>query len=205
MKKHVQRKLEQLIDAAYKEWCNRILQNEIPTTNERTLQVYLAYIFLIKAKPFEKGERYNFNIFLEEDAGEQHTTKTNGHARCDIILKITDVKSNKECIAAIEMKCLKKREKDEAIKPTTQKRLSVLQDMENLESYKADLKYEIVYTNYSIYPYPPRNVKNNIGEGVCLNNKHVNDLKKRLGKYRFEWDSCPEKTPEHFFLKLKIR
>ncbi len=200
-------KLNQIIETAYGEWRDRIVGNEIPTSNERTIQVYLAYIILKVAEPFEDNGKYHIKVILEKDAGEQQTSKTDGRARCDIMIKATTSQTTtKGYVAAIEMKCLKKKEEGKRNKPMTQMRLSVLQDIENLENYSADLKYEIVYSNDRVYPHPKgSNIKNNIGDGITINDDHVNDLSQNLKhKYLIEWDKKND-SDNHFFLKLKIK
>ena len=42
--------LQEVIDKAYTEWRQGIVAGEIPTTNERTIQVYLAYHILQQSK-----------------------------------------------------------------------------------------------------------------------------------------------------------
>lgn len=200
-------RLNQIIETAYGEWRDRIVGNEIPTSNERTIQVYLAYIILKVADSFEDNGKYHTKVILEEDAGKQHTSKTDGRARCDILIKATDTSdATKEYVAAIEMKCLKKKEEGKRNKPSTQMRLSVLQDIENLENYLADLKYEIVYSNEESYPYPTGSkIKNNIGDGIMVNSKHINDLPRKLKQeYTIEWDKKTD-SDNHFFLKLKVK
>lgn len=200
-------RLNQIIETAYGEWRDRIVGNEIPTSNERTIQVYLAYIILKVADSFEDNGKYHTKVILEEDAGKQHTSKTDGRARCDILIKATDTSdATKEYVAAIEMKCLKKKEEGKRNKPSTQMRLSVLQDIENLENYLADLKYEIVYSNEESYPYPTGGkIKNNIGDGIMVNSKHINDLPRKLKQeYTIEWDKKTD-SDNHFFLKLKVK
>ena len=201
-------KLNQVIEAAYEKWCDSIVRNEIPTTNEITIQVYLAYIILKELESFECDNKYRIKVILEEDAGEQHSSKTDGRARCDIMVKAQGInKPNKEYVAAIEMKCLKKREVGKRNKPMTQMRLSVLQDIENLEKYSADLKFEIVYSNDRSYPHPTKkDVKNNIGSGVKIDCNHINDLTGKLkNEYTIIWDENTNAEIEHFFLKLKVK
>ena len=184
-----------------------IVAREIPTTNERTIQVYFAYMLLMEAKPFGRNNKYNIKIHLEADAGLQNTSKTKGNARCDIMLELKQKKTKKTYMAIVEMKCLKKKQLNQKEKPSTEKRLSVLQDIENLENYKADLKYEIVYTDHKIYPHPSKtSVKHNIGEGVPFNDKGKNKFwrKKIKGDYTFKWDEEKTKDTEHYFLKLKV-
>ena len=199
-------KLNQVIETAYGEWRDRIVRNEIPTTNERTIQVYFAYIVLKVTESIVCDNRYRIKVFLEEDAGEQHSSKTDGHARCDIMIKAMDnIEPDKEYVVAIEMKCLKKRGENKRNKPVTEMRLSVLQDIENLEKYSADLKFEIVYSNDGSYPHPTRKiVKNNIGNGV-IDSTHINDLTGKLKKeYIIQWDENTNTENDHYFLKLKV-
>lgn len=193
------RTINALFDNAYQKWCKKIVEGEIPTTNERTIQVYFAYILLKEVKTFGRNNKYDIKIHLEADAGMQNTSKTKGNARCDIMLELKQEKPKKTYIAIVEMKCLKKKRFNQKEKPSTEKRLSVLQDIENLENYKADLKYEIVYTDHRIYPHPSKpSVKHNIGEGGSFNDKGKNKF------YTFSWDEKITKDTEHFFLKLKV-
>lgn len=199
--------LQTIIDNAYKQWQEGIVMNQVPTTNERTIQVYFAYHLLQCGKPIAEKAGYDFFVLLEEDMGEINTCKTKGHARCDIVVEL--VSGDKKCRAVVEMKRpeMKKNAKNAA---TTDARFAVLSDIENLEHYKADLKYEIAYTDYYVFPHSRDNVKFNIGSGKVT--KNSNKYKKGgkiieiniQGKYTFKWDVLPLNSPEHFFLKMKL-
>lgn len=200
--------LQTIIDNAYKQWQEGIVTSSIPTSNERTLQVYLAYYLLQYGKPIAEKAGYDFQVLLEKDMGEINACKIKGHARCDIVVDLIDGKRN--CRAAIEMKRpeMKKNAKNAA---TTDARFAVLCDIEVLEQYKADLKYEIAYTDYHIFPHSRKNVKFDISQGVELLKKSeyikkgescVVNLK---GKYVSIWDELPISDPQHYFLKLTVK
>ena len=200
--------LQEVIDKSYSKWQHGIVSGEIPTTNERTIQVYLAYHILQQGKMLEKNGEYGFTVMLEENMDEIHTCKTNGIGRCDIIVELAS--KGKSVRAAIEMK--RPETKDNAKNAaTTDARLAVLFDLENLEHYNADLKYEIAYTDYSVFPHSRDDVKYNISDGTTTDKHYeyrrkdktgVVDLK---GKYTFAWDDMPRDNPEHYFLKLKLK
>lgn len=200
--------LQEVIDKAYTEWRQGIVAGEIPTTNERTIQVYLAYNILQQGKQVEATESYKFTVRLEENMGKIHTNKTQGNARCDIIVVLAG--KGKSVRAAIEMKRLetKANAKNAA---TTDARFAVLADLENLEQYDADLKYEIAYADYAVFPHSRNDVKFNISNGETTKNNY--EYKKRdntnivnlKGKYKFAWDDLPCDRPEHYFLKLRLK
>lgn len=206
--RNMKKTLQTIIENAYKQWQEGIVSNQIPTINERTIQVYLAYYLLQYGKPIAEKAGYDFQVLLEVDLGEIHTCKTQGHARCDIVVYLSDGKG--KCCAAIEMKRpeMKKNAKNAA---TTDARFAVLCDIEELEHYKADLKYEIVYTDYHIFSHSREDVKFNISQGKVLS-KHNEYIKKGKtctvnikGKYISRWDELPATDPRHYFLKMSIK
>lgn len=199
--------LQTIIDNAYKQWQEGIVTNHVPTTNECTLQVYIAYYLLQHGKAIAEKSGYDFKVLLEEDMGEIDTCKTKGHARCDIVVDLVD--GDNKCRACIEMKRpeMKKTAKNAA---TTDARFAVLSDIENLEQYNADLKYEIAYTDYYVFPHSRDNVQFNISNGKTTekSNNYKKDGKtleiKLQGNYTFKWEDLPDNNPEHFFLKMKL-
>lgn len=201
-------KLQNIIDNAYKQWQKGIVDGNIPTTNERTIQVYLAYHILQQGKALERNEKYKFTVLLEENMGKIHTCKTDGIGRCDIVAVLKS--KGKSVRAAIEMKLPETKDNAQNA-ATTDARFAVLADIENLEHYDANLKYEIAYTDYHVFPHSRSKVKYNISSGRKTE-KH-NEYKKRdktdiidlKGEYTFKWDDLPHDNPEHYFLKLKVK
>ncbi len=199
--------LNTIIDKAYTQWQEGIVTNRVPTTNERTIQVYFAYYLLQYGKPIAEKAGYDILVLLEEDMGEINTCKSKDHARCDIVVDL--VNGKKECRAVIEMKRpeMKKNANNAA---TTDVRFAVLSDIENLEHYKADLKYEIAYTDYYVFPHSRDCVQFNISNGKATKNtnKYKKDGKiieiKLQSSYTFKWDDLPINNPKHFFLKMKL-
>lgn len=199
--------LKNIIDKAYKQWQEDIVTSSIPTSNERTIQVYLAYYLLQYGKPIAEKDGYEFTVQLEEDMGEINTCKTKGHARCDIVVDLK--RGEKTCRAVIEMK--RPEMKKNAINAaSTDARFAILSDIENLEHYKADLKYEIAYTDYHVFPHSRENVKFNISCGKATEksynykkNGYTNEIKLH-GNYTFKWDDLPKENPKHFFLKMEL-
>ncbi len=200
--------LQEVIGKAYSRWQQGIVAGDIPTTNERTLQVYLAYYLLQQGKPLEENGKYKFRVLLEENMGEIHTCKTDGIGRCDIVVVLSS--TGKPVRAAIEMKRpeTKANAKNAA---TTDARFAVLADIENLEQYDTDLKYEIAYTDYHIYPHSREDVKYNISSGKKTEKSYPYkkndkvDVLKLKGSYTFGWDDLPHDNLEHYFLKLKVK
>ena len=200
--------LQTIIEEAYKQWQTAIVANHIPTINERTIQVYLAYYLLQYGKPIAEKAGYDFHVLLEKDMGEINACKINGHARCDIVVGLSE--GEKECRAAIEMKRpeMKKNAKNAA---TTDARFAVLCDIEVLEQYKADLKYEIAYTDYHVFPHSREDVKFNISQGkeVPKEKEYIKKGKTCTvnikGKYVSKWDELPISNPQHYFLKLNVK
>lgn len=200
--------LQTIIDNAYRQWQEGIVKSHIPTINERTIQVYLAYYLLQYGKPIAEKAGYDFQVLLEKDMGEINACKIKGHARCDIVVDLIDGKRN--CRAAIEMKRpeMKKNAKNAA---TTDARFAVLCDIEVLEQYKADLKYEIAYTDYHVFPHSREDVKFNISQGKEFP-KEKEYIKKGKtctvnieGKYVSKWDELPTSDPQHYFFKLNVK
>ena len=79
---HMKKTLQTIIDNAYKQWQEGIVKSHIPTINERTIQVYLAYYLLQYGKPIAEKAGYDFQVLLEKDMGEINACKIKGHARC---------------------------------------------------------------------------------------------------------------------------
>ena len=200
--------LQEVIDKAYSKWQQGIVADEIPTTNERTIQVYLAYYILQQGKPLEENGEYKLTVLLEENMGEIHTCKTNGIGRCDIVVELAS--KGKSVRAAIEMK--RPETKANAMNAaTTDARFAVLADIENLEHYDADLKYEIAYTDYHIFPHSREDIKYNISDRKSTvkhyeyKKKAKTDIIDLKGKYTFSWDDLPHDKPEHYFRKLRLK
>lgn len=204
----LQDKLKKIIDNSYSDFKKKITIGKIPTTNEITIQIYFAFELMTKGKMLEEKGEYEFTICLEKYLGRIRTAKTDGNARCDILLTLKKhAGKGKECKAAIEMKCFRKREKYENSKTTTDNRFNVLADIENLEHYNADLKYAIVYTDYIVYPHSVKDVKFDISAGKKT---ELFPITYSLGtislknEYEFKWDEEHKNNTTHYFLNLKV-
>jgi hypothetical protein len=165
------------------------------------MQLQLGIILKNVGLLFEWANDEHFDIYFEKKfrlgAG---TTKTpNSTARCDIYIEF---KQGEEIHrVGIELKYLPK-SKDEA---TTDCRLSILSDVENLEKYKTnnhiDKGYAIVYSTNCNYADPQTRSNINIGDSVIVTGGKSNYKAIQLtGQYTFHWNSLDP----HHFLKVEV-
>lgn len=198
----IEERVSTIIDLSYKIFQARVVNESIiGLDNEASMQLQLGVILKNVGLLFEWAKDEHFNIYFEKVLTlDEGTTKTpNRTARCDIYIEFTQ--GLKMYRVGIELKYLPK-SKGEA---TTDCRLSILSDVENLENYKTnnhiDKGYAIVYSTNSNYadPYTRSNI--NIGDGVSVTGGKSNYKEIKLtGKYTFHWDSLDP----HNFLKVEV-
>lgn len=199
----LQQRMEEIVSTSYRLLCQRIACRSIRVSSEAALQLHFGTILKDVGSLYEFWPTSKFSIDLEKQFTEIKTSKSNGKARCDIFLTL---ESQKESVcAAIELKYFPKSEGE----TTTDNRFAILEDIENIEHYKAHegpmTGYSIVFTTNPNYANPNTRSGINIGEGqtitgkvACSNNKYAVDLK---GSYTFHWDSLPGNC---YFLNLKF-
>lgn len=158
-------RLQEIVDLSYRILCNKVAAGSIQIPNEASMQMQLGTILNWVGKLYELDKRDHISVELESPKEIEDTCKSmKGMARCDIY--VTLACSNSKATAAIELKHFKKGP-NEAV---TDNRFSVLQDLENLEHYKAKERklqcYEIVYTDNVNHTINKSNLTINIGNGA---------------------------------------
>ena len=195
-------RLCQIIDLSYQIFQARIINGTIEQfDNEASMQLQLGVILQNVGLLYEWAEDEHFSIRLEKKFKLENATSksSNGNARCDIYLELC--KGEQTYKVGIELKYLPK-SKDEA---TTDCRLSILCDVENLEYYKLhgyiDKGYAIVYTTNSNYADPNTRSNINIGDRIRVAGGKSNYKEVTLNNtYTFHWDS----HQSHHFLKVEV-
>lgn len=197
----LEERLREIVDISYKLVCQKIVCGSITIPNEASFQMHLGTILLTIGKLYEFHPTDLFKISFERNFDEVNTTKSNGKARCDILLNLTDGKE--KVAAAIELKYLPK-SKDEAVSDC---RFSILQDIENLEHYKIEdctilYGYAIVYTTNANYAAPTSRSGIKVGDGLHVSGCNSGKYAISLGAtYTFHWDEYD--GPNHF-LKVEV-
>lgn len=197
-------RLRQIVELSYTILCNKVAAGSFNVPNEASIQMQLGSIINWVGKMFEFDKHDRVVVELESPKEIAKTSKSiSGRARCDIYVTLSCGES--KAVAAIELKHLKK-DPNEAV---TDNRFSVLQDLENLEQYKASeselLCYEIVYTENINHTLCKENCVVNIGNGAIAPQllEYTQNRKVKLnGTYTFLWNVYKEGEGYHCFLKV---
>lgn len=181
-------------------------------SNEASMQLQLGIILQQVGTLYEWGENDRFNVIFECPFEiSKVTNKTpNKKARCDIYIEMYVKEENKHCRVGIELKYFPKC-KDEA---TTDNRIAILEDIENVEQYildeKIDLGYSYVYTTNENYARSDTRSSINLGDGVEVHggkckSKTVNLKGTYVPQWR-EYSTIEEKSDikKSFFLLLQV-
>lgn len=198
----IEERVSMIIDLSYKIFQARVVNESIiGLDNEASMQLQLGVILKNVGLLFEWANDEHFYIYFEKKLKlDINTTKTpKGNARCDIYIEFKQ--GEKRHKVGIELKYLPKINGE----ATTDSRLSILSDVENLERYRTnkhiDKGYAIVYSTNSNYAdsYTRSNI--NIGDGVSVTGGKSNYKEIKLtDKYTFHWDS----HDPHYFLKVEV-
>ena len=141
--------IEEIIDKAFRLFCNKFAYGGITAKNEIAFQCELGIMLKTLGQLYEFKLNDKFQIDFETTVSlnkETIKSKTK-NARIDILIKYT--LNNKETLAAIELKFFKKANHREP-----NNRYDVFKDISNLEQYKAngiDLCYFILATDHEHY------------------------------------------------------
>lgn len=183
-------RLDRIVEISYEILKGKIVSGGITVQNEASLQLQFGVILKQVGTLFEYDSKDHFEIILEE-VQDVSTIKSPKGARCDIMLRLCNCRSSAEVSAAIELKFFKATDgKTETI---TQNRRSVYLDVENLEEYRTDLGYELVYTNNGNYPNPDSRSVIRLGDGETM--RTINDGMHDVileSTYDLKWDCYNE-------------
>jgi hypothetical protein len=199
-------RLLEIVNLSYKIFQAKVVNGTIGDfENEASMQLQLGVIMNEVGLLYEWAIDDEFTIRFEKKLNlPSATSKTpNGHARCDIYVGFKTRKD--EYHIGIELKYLPK-SKDEA---TTDNRLAILEDIQNLEHYQQigyiDTGFEIVYTTNHNYANSDTISCINIGDKAKVKEGKSSYKKVELAKeYTFLWDDYPIGEERHCFLKVKI-
>lgn len=177
--------------------------------NEASMQLQLGIILQSVGRLYEWSPKDRFLILFEKVLEIPPTRKSsNGKARCDIYMEMHVDGEEKPFRVGIELKYLPKN-KDEA---TTDNRLAILADIDNLEAYQdknyTDLGYSFVYTTNENYARSDTRSSINIGNNVRVNGGKSNYSHVELkGTYTFSWHIYNTENSyktKHCFLLLPV-
>ena len=181
-------------------------------SNEASMQLQLGIILQQVGKLYEWGKNDHFNVIFENPFElSKATNKTpNQKARCDIYIEMEAEGEDKPYKVGIELKYFPKC-KDEA---TTDNRIAILEDIENVEQYildkKIDMGYSYVYTTNENYARSDTRSSINLGDGVEVHGgKCKYETVELTGTYFPQWQEyCPSNdnsdTGKSFFLLLQV-
>ena len=181
-------------------------------SNEASMQLQLGIILQQVGKLYEWGKNDHFNVIFENPFElSKATNKTpNKKARCDIYIEMEAEGEDKPYKVGIALKYFPKC-KDEA---TTDNRIAILEDIENVEQYildkKIDLGYSYVYTTNENYARSDTRSSINLGDGVEVHGGKCKYERVELtGTYFPQWQEyCPSNdnsdTGKSFFLLLQV-
>lgn len=189
-----------MVQVAYLHFAQKIAGGIIEFENEASMQLLFAEILRDASHLFAYSWDDRITITREHPFHKQATSKSPSNAKADLYISIT--KKTKRCTAAIELKYLKN------IKgaTVTDNRFSVLQDIENLENYKVNAGYMLVYSDNINYANPQSRSYVKIGEGCTVSGK-VKSAKKMVflqNKYTFHWNTFVTQKNTHCFLLQRV-
>lgn len=179
--------------------------------NEASMQLQLGIILQQIGKLYEWGKNDHFNVIFENpfELSEATNKSPNKKARCDIYIEMYE-EENKHCRVGIELKYFPKC-KDEA---TTDNRIAILEDIENIEQYikddYIDFGYSYVYTTNENYARSDTRSSINLGNGVEVHGgKCKSETVELTGTYVPHWreySTIEEKSDikKSFFLLLQV-
>jgi hypothetical protein len=179
--------------------------------NEASMQLQLGIILQQIGKLYEWGKNDHFNVIFENpfELSKATNKSPNKKARCDIYIEMYE-EENKHCRVGIELKYFPKC-KDEA---TTDNRIAILEDIENIEQYIKDdwidFGYSYVYTTNENYARSDTRSSINLGNGVEVHGgKCKSETVELTGTYVPHWQEyCPNNdnsnTGKSFFLLLQV-
>ena len=195
-------RLKKIVAVAYDILGNKIANGSVIVHNEASLQLQFGMILKTIVQLYEYAPTDRLAVMLETPKNVTTTKSTNGKARCDIEITLSDGNGN-QCTAYIELKYLKK-DKNAAI---TDERFSVWTDVENVENYignSQNIGFVIVYTD-NVNHTLAKNTKFCIGTGKNIHaGTHPYTQNRSLNiknNYAPNWDNL---TQEQFLLKIEI-
>lgn len=190
----------------------KIVNNNIgEISNEASMQLQLGIILQQVGKLYEWGKNDHFNVIFENpfELSKATNKSPNKKARCDIYIEMYE-EENKHCRVGIELKYFPKC-KDEA---TTDNRIAILEDIENIEQYIKDdcidFGYSYVYTTNENYARSDTRSSINLGDGVEVHGgKCKSETVELTGTYVPHWreySTIEEKSniKKSFFLLLQV-
>ena len=199
-------RLLEIVSLPYKIFQAKVVNGAIGDfENEASMQLQLGVIMNEVGLLYEWAIDDEFIIRFEKKFNLSSATSKspNGQARCDIYLSLKI--KREEYHIGLELKYLPK-SKDEA---TTDNRLAILKDVQNLETYKdlgyIDAGYEIVYTTNHNYANSNTQSSINIGHNIKVQGGKSNYDEVQLKEgHTFLWDIYPIGEEKHCFLKVEI-
>lgn len=191
----------------------KIVNNNIgEISNEASMQLQLGIILQQVGSLYKWGKNDRFDLILEKTFGISEATNKspNKKARCDIYIEMKAEGEDKSCKVGIELKYFPKCEGE----ATTDNRIAILEDIQNVEQYinngKIDFGYSYVYTTNENYARSDTKASINLGDGQKVHGgKCKSETVELEGTYTPQWQeyrpSCANSdTGKSFFLLLPI-
>lgn len=202
-------RLAEIVEMAYRIVCQKVAEKSIEIYNEASLQLHLGTILKSLGQLYEFSPEERFVIELEKRIdGIKGTSKTEGAARCDIVLSFY-TKGIPSSQAFLELKYFKISDNPHSAEASKDNRFALFMDLENLEHYRKTtqtevediLCYEIAIAQNKTYADPASRSNLKTGHG-----KMTNDSKDATGKvmyasrkpvslegnYLFDWSTYSE-------------
>ena len=180
-------RLDRIVEISYEILKGKIVSGSINVKNEASLQLQFGVILKQVGTLLEYDAKDSFEIILEEMQNIS-TVKSPKGARCDIMLYLANCTT--QVSAAIELKFFKAHGK---AANSTPNRHSVYLDVQNLEKYKCNQAYELVYTTNGNYPNPNSWSAIRLGDGETM--QTINDGTHDVilaSTYDLKWDCYNE-------------
>ena len=181
-------------------------------SNEASMQLQLGTILQQVGTLFEWGAKDRFNVIFEKPFDIECTNKSaNGKAKCDIFIEMyVDGDGCSPYRVGMELKYFPKCDNE----ATTDNRIAILEDIQNIEQYiaedKIDLGYSYIYTTNGNYAHSDTKSNINLGDGVEVHGgKCKSETVELKGTYKPNWQEYSMKdnnsdTGKSFFLLLPV-
>ncbi len=204
-------RLKEIVELSCEIFQSKIVNGNIGTiSNEASMQLQLGVILQNVGHLYEWAPEDRFEIIFEQNfqLSESTVKSSKGKARCDIYMEMKAKGERKPFRVGIELKCFFKSVNE----ATTDNRLAILKDIQNLEAYRKEKHIDYgclyVYTNNENYANNNTSSTINIGEGAKLCGGQSSYANVPLThEYLFYWDTYSPKDSKqnkHCFLCLPV-
>ena len=200
-------RLLEIVGLSYKIFQARVVNGTIGDfENEASMQLQFGVILQNVGRLYEWDAKDKFSIIFEKKFEIEPTFKSpNGIALCDIYVEMRTSEPKDVYKVGIEVKNFPKIKGE----TTTDHRIAVLADVQNLEAYYAagsiNSGFSIVYTTNTNYSNKNTTSNVNIGQGMEVSIGKSGDKEVKLhDPHYMHWNIYHKGTKSHCFLKVEI-